>query len=164
MFDTATKTLGVNGAFLQEIKQDHVELHALLGKTERALRLPSVDRKPRELVYLLFALQHRLAIHFALEEEYGYFEDALEVAPRLSSQAEALRAEHKELFAEVCHLADEAEQLLAEQPDENSSGMPRSLCLIASNYELFRQALEEHERREMELILCAFDDDLGVGD
>ena len=163
---SATRTLAVNSAFLSEIKEDHLELHDLLCKTERAFKLPRRHRKPRELVYLLLALQDRLAMHFSLEEAYGYCEDALEVAPRLSSQAEALRAEHRTLFVNFCHLVDDAEQLLAPISIDGASRLEKRVSLVdvSAQYEHFREALEEHERRETELILAAFDDDLGVGD
>lgn len=166
MLDTSTKTLGVNGAFLSEIKEDHFELRDLLCKTDRAFEQRQRHRKPRELVYLLLALQDRLALHFSLEEAYGYCEDALEVAPRLGSKAAALRAQHQTLFVDFCHLVDDAEQLLAPIPmSKGPAGKRRiSLVQIAARYEQFREALDEHERREGELILEAYDDDLGVGD
>ena len=148
MLDTSTKTLGVNGAFLSEIKEDHFELRDLLCKTDRAFEQRQRHRKPRELVYLLLALQDRLALHFSLEEAYGYCEDALEVAPRLGSKAAALRAQHQTLFVDFCHLVDDAEQLLAPIPmSKGSAGKRRiSLVQIAARYEQFREALDEHER------------------
>jgi hypothetical protein len=111
-------------------------------------------------------LQDRLAVHFSLEEAYGYCEDALEVAPRLSSQAAVLRAEHQKLFVEFCHLVGDAEQLLVRSPSaEAATGNGHvSLVQIAKRYETFRSALEEHERREEELIMAAYVDDVGVGD
>jgi iron-sulfur cluster repair protein YtfE (RIC family) len=166
MVDTATTTLAVNAAFLQEIKEDHVELRELLVKVQRALAQSRRRRKPRELVYLFLALQDRLAMHFSLEEAYGYCEDAIEMAPRLSSQALALRAEHSTLFSSFCHLVEDTEELLTPIPKEGRSLWAKRVSLvdIAARYELFHEALEEHERRENELILAAFDDDLGVGD
>ena len=40
-------------------------------------------------------------MHFALEDAYGYFEDAVAEAPRLSDMAEQLHSEHDGLFLEI---------------------------------------------------------------
>lgn len=155
----ASRTLTVNAAFLQEIKQDNVELRDLLGDLSQQL----LQRRPRlggsrELVELLGRLRDQLAIHFALEEAFGYFDDAVDVAPRLSERAEQLRLEHDMFFRDVCGICEQAEQLLY---DETSS---RTLRQIATRFAAFYNALEQHEARERELIMEAFDDDIGVGD
>jgi hypothetical protein len=157
MYETAAQTVGVNPAFLNEIKEDHVELRDLLKESRRVLQ-QSGKRRPRELVHLLLALQDRLATHFSLEEAYGYSDDVVSMAPRLSAQAAALLSEHQTLFVSFCEIVDEAEHLLYREAP------PVKLAQIAADYERFREAFDEHERREAELILAAFDDDVGVGD
>ena len=157
MFGTTTQTIGVNAAFLNEIKDDHLELKQLLSKLQLAFET-SYKRRPREVVYLLMALQDRLAIHFSLEEAYGYCENALDAAPRLSDQAAALRAEHGPLFVSICQIAEDAEVLLHKRPTV------QKLAQLAADYRDFLEKFQQHEQREIDLIFEAFDDDVGVGD
>jgi hypothetical protein len=107
---------------------------------------------------LFLSIQDRLAIHFSLEEAYGYCEGALEIAPRLSAQAEALRSEHEMLFLAFREIVERAEQLVYHES-------PASILTnIAKMFNEFDASLANHEQQEMELILEAFDDDVGVGD
>jgi hypothetical protein len=64
----------------------------------------------RQLADLLGRVRDQLAMHFALEEAYGYFEEPLSVAPRLSSQADALRNQHGDLYLAICELVDQAQR------------------------------------------------------
>ena len=108
----ALRTVSINPAFLQEIKDDHHELRqlmhhicAMLGRSG-----PAEIEYPR-LVEMFGKLRDQLAMHFSLEEAYGYFDDAISVAPHLSRRAESLRSQHSGLFSEACQLAESAEQL-----------------------------------------------------
>ncbi|NIP86535.1 MAG: hemerythrin domain-containing protein, partial [Planctomycetales bacterium] len=115
---------------------------------------------PRRVVRYFSWLRDQLAMHFALEDAYGYFEDAIAEAPRLSDQAEELRAEHDELFQEICELVEEAEQLMYH---ERPCGYPEQTELAIRFYR-FHARFQEHETRENQLVLDAFDQDIGVGD
>lgn len=158
MIDTETQTLGVNAAFLNEIKEDHVELRQLLDKARRVVDEPQRKSCPRELYHLLLAIQDRLAIHFSLEEAYGYCEVALSIAPRLSSRARKLRDEHRTLYTQFGRVVEIAEQLVYHERPIHAG------VLLTSQFRHFDKQLDEHERQEIELILEAFDDDVGVGD
>ena len=155
----ATSTVTVNAAFLQEIKQDAVELRELLHEvSQRLLRRRARVADARDMVDLLTRLRDQLAIHFALEEAFGYFENAVDIAPRLSERAEELRAEHDLFFRDICSICEQAERLLYHEAS------PRTLRQVATGYADFADAFEQHEAREVELIMEAFDDDIGVGD
>ena len=156
---TAAKTVTVNAAFLQEIKEDNHQLRELLQDTLALLSGPRRKRIPaRQIVDQLWRLRDQLAMHFALEDAYGYFQDAILEAPRLSQQAERLHAEHDDLFLQICELIEEAEKLMyGERPGKKQTE-------IAVRFYQFHAQLQEHETRENELILEAFDDDIGVGD
>ena len=154
-----SRTVSVNAAFLQEIKEDHHELRQLLHHTGAMLTRPvwmpvEYDR----LADLFEKLRDQLAMHFALEEAYGYFDDALSVAPRLCRKAEQLRSQHGELYSQLCDLTDCACQLLYHETGR------RSLVRLAADYRTFCQYFYTHEQRENELILEAIDEDIGVGD
>jgi hypothetical protein len=155
----AARTIRVNPAFLREIKEDNVELRDLIGQLagELLTRRPRTH-DPRQLFEMFSRLRDQLAIHFALEEAFGYFEDALDVAPRLSQKTEELRAEHDLFFRDICRLCDYVEQVVYdEQP-------MHSVRQVATRFAAFHDAFEQHEARERELIMEAFEDDLGVGD
>jgi len=155
----ATHTVTVNAAFLQEIKQDNVELRDLLQTISGRLlrRRPRVS-DARDLVELLVRLRDQLAMHFALEEAFGYFENAVDIAPRLCERAAELRTEHDLFFRDICGMCEQAEQLLYHEAS------PRTLRQVATRYAAFYDGLQQHEARENELIMEAFDDDIGVGD
>lgn len=155
----ALRTVSINPAFLQEIKDDHHELRQLLHHTCAMLERsgPAEIEYPR-LVEMLGKLRDQLALHFSLEEAYGYFDDALTVAPHLSRRAERLREEHSGLFAEACRLAESAEQVARKgKPDA-------ALARLGGDYHRFSARFHDHESQECDLILEAFNDDIGTGD
>ena len=158
---TVTRTLTVNAAFLQEIKEDNRQLQDLFQQTLTLLSRPRLKRiPPRRVVRHFSWLRDQLAMHFALEDAYGYFEDAIAEAPRLSEQAVRLHAQHDDLFHEICELVEDAEQVLYH---ERPRGY-RQQTELAVRFYRFHARFQEHETRENELILDAFDEDIGVGD
>ena len=155
----ATRTITINPAFLQEIKDDHHELRQLLHHTAATLNRPSwMHVEAQELVDLLSKLRDQLAMHFSLEEAYGYFEDAITEAPHLSRRAEQLRTQHHQLYRELCSLAEQAERLLYHEP------LAAAMVGIGQGFRAFSARLQEHERNESDLILASLNEDLGAGD
>jgi Hemerythrin HHE cation binding domain len=155
----ALRTVSINPAFLQEIKDDHHELRQLMHHTcamfERSG--PAEIDYPR-LVEMFGKLRDQLAMHFSLEEAYGYFNDAISAAPHLSRRAERLRSQHSGLFREVCRLAEMAERL------SRHGKTDEVLSRLADEYRRFSTRFHDHESQECDLILEAFDDDIGTGD
>jgi len=155
----ATSTVTVNAAFLQEIKEVNADLWELLDELERLCRAPErLMARRNQFIGMLDDLRDQLALHFALEEAYGYFNDPIEVAPRLSELAEELRAEHRVLYLLACRLGEFAEQPLR---GDRVSARVRS---VIGQFEDFARRLRHHESRENDLILRVYDDDIGVGD
>ena len=110
---SSTTTVTVNAAFLQDIKEVNAELWKLLHDMRSLCSRPeAIRRRVNETVAMLSRLQDQLAMHFSLEEYYGYFDDPVSVAPRLSQKAVALRAEHRTLYLEIAAIVDRAEHLL----------------------------------------------------
>lgn len=155
---TITSTVTVNAAFLQEIKEDNRELRQLLDKTGEMVARPPQTMRPRQVVDLMQRLRDQLAMHFALEEAYGYFDDAVSAAPRLSAEAKELRGQHATMFMELCQIVERAEKLLYHEAP--GTIWPR----IGKDFAAWFQRLMQHERREVALVLTAFNDDIGVGD
>ncbi len=156
---TSQRTVTINAAFLREIKLDHLELTRLLSQTETLFSqgVPSWTEK-RKAFDLLAKVRDRLAMHFSLEEAYGYMEDALEVAPRLTGRAFSLRAQHSELYRCIAALSEFSEDLVSRNTQRDD------LKKLSVQVTGFLERLRAHESAENELILEALDDDVGVGD
>src|SRR6056297_2827362 len=154
----AGKSIGrlmINAAFLQEIKEDNRHLKTLWDRLIPLLARPeTAENHWSELVAGLAELRDQLAMHFSLEEAYGYFDDAVDAAPQLSVRAEDLKSEHPKLFAQVRDLADRIQETDAEQTEHVSKLLRR--------FDAFRRDFERHEEAEVKLILESFEDDLGV--
>ncbi len=157
--ESRTSTVTINAAFLQEIKEVNQDLWKLLDEVRHLCSdAHHVQLQGRRVVEKTAELRDQLAMHFALEEAYGYFDDPIHVAPRLSAAACQLRSEHQLLYTMMRDLAEDVD------------GWYRSGVLThrgAQVVRLFRECyerLQQHENRESELILDASDSDLGVGD
>ena len=156
---TATKTVTVNAAFLQEIKEVNQDLWRLLADVRRMCDSPAtIDSAPRRFFGLVEELRDHLALHFALEEAYGYFEDPIDVAPHLCRQANELRSEHHELYLMIVDLSEACELLT--QPARVVGAVLKAVGLFQS----FDRRFKKHESRENDLIMQEYGEDIGVGD
>jgi hypothetical protein len=167
----STATLTVNAAFFHEIKVDNRRLQDLIATLRDvavAADEPRSDR--RRIAKLLKELRDQLAFHFALEEAYGYFDQAVDVAPHAAALADELRKEHEVLYQSICELAEYAEywilrQVLHDAALRGDSARERSsepsFQRILARYQQFDDQLQEHESKENALILEAFDTDIG---
>jgi len=153
-----TSTVTLNAAFLQEIKQDNKELQRLLADCREMLLSGRRTFSRKRLGQVLNELCDRLAMHFTLEEAFGYFDDPLTVAPRLSRQAECLRSQHPALYLQLRAIVEELDR---HAPRMGTHTLHQHL---APRFRDFDEKLRQHEAAENELILEAFDDDIGVGD
>lgn len=159
MASMLTRTVTVNAAFLQEIKDDNRELHELIEQLHQMFAQQHWNHhRVRDLADACDQLRDQLAMHFSLEEAYGYFEDAVQQAPRLCDKAERLQAEHSTLYIAASNLAEDAEKLL--YSEDGAVGIGR----LERQFDALYLLLEDHESREQDLILAAFDEDIGVGD
>ncbi len=151
-----THKVTINPAFLQEIKDDDVQLLTLLQQVrEMCDSVAQSDIPARRFASVLAELRDRLAMHFALEEAYGYFDDPVTVAPHLSEQAESLRKQHGKLYEEMVLLAETAQNI------SRSNSDPRGVGNLARGFINFHGRLLDHEEGENELILDAYSIDIG---
>jgi hemerythrin len=151
------KQMAFNAAFLQEIKDDHQQLKKLLLDIEHLLEnRVSLNNHPRDFVTLLDELIDQLGLHFSLEEAYGYFEVALEEAPRFHEPALKLRDQHRELYLMLQKIAESAANA-CEKPEPQMNP-------IADQFSAFHTALKAHESAELSLIVEAMNRDMGFGD
>ncbi len=154
---TSTRSLTINAAFLKDIKDDNRDLKSLLDRiTPLTEHWQIATNHWVELMELFAELRDQLALHFTLEEAYGYFEEAIGTAPQLSVTAELLRSDHAKLFERIRDLADSALEVSPESSEQITRFLDR--------YGKFMESLGQHEEAELKLILDALDDGLGVGD
>ena len=98
----STRGLTVNAAFLKDIKDDNHQLKSLMDQlTPLTSHCQTAINHWPELIQLFDALRDQLALHFSLEEAYGYFDDAIDTEPQLTTLAECLRGEHAKLFESI---------------------------------------------------------------
>lgn len=155
---TATRTVALNAAFLDEVKQDDVELKRLLDEL-RQMCSPAIPQQiePESLCELLGRTRDQLKFHLDLEEAVGYFEGARSVPFRISAEAERLRCEHQDLLDEMARIADAAEAAL-------SARVGGGAAEIVRQFRSFDERLRDHELRECHLIWESGLLDLGVVD
>jgi hypothetical protein len=155
---TAVGTVTVNVAFLQEIKEVDQELGELLTEVRQRCQRPISAGQCRSLLEQLERLRDQLALHFALEEAYGYFDDPAEVRVDVGERADKLRQEHRGLFQDVTEIVEKGEELY------HAGETAAMVVWLAPRFLEFDAALRLHESRENELIMDAYDSDIGVGD
>ena len=156
------KSITVNAAFLQEIKEDNQHLAELLAATADVLRQQPRGRiRAAVLADLLRRTHDQLAMHFSLEEGLGYFDDAIDVPPRLSARADILRSQHTSLFNELYDIVEDAERMLYHELPHSKETM---IDRIAVAYTSFYERFQAHEAGERELICQSLYEEIGGGD
>ena len=153
--DASTKTLVVNPAFLQEMKDSNQEV----WQTQHAVRqICHSDLQPndllKQLVELLDDFRGQIALQFALEEAYGYQSvrtDSLPHSSRCIRLAQTAHNQHCGLYLQLSGLSEQAEEL-------QYRGIEREpLIELIGRVMEFDQALRDHELLEGDLIDQSFD-------
>jgi len=149
----------INAAFLQEIKEVHVELWSAFEQIRGfGSRRDWTDSACRQLVSSLDSFRDLLSLCFTLEDAYGYFDDPVYVDARFGKRVSRLRAEHHTLRAEITRIGNHAERLMY------NGRLHDSIDAILARLAAFCDQLEEHEAREKDLISEAFTNEVGCGD
>ncbi len=158
----------INVAFLQEIKSDF-GFRDLLNKVFRKLKTGSGDGtghdasggrvSPRVAAEMLEELRDGLETYFALEEFYGYFQQAAVLNPCVNQQAFRLQSEHEALFVKLNQIVEMTLQIVYHE-----SGPETTLEQVAEELESFCIELSRHEQAEMDLMMRLCNEDFGVGD
>lgn len=152
----------------RELKLDYRRLQRAREALAELLRSPAALMSHRhQLAHWLAELRDQLAVHFALEEAAGYFDEARENAPHLAFRVAALQAEHVSLYERIRGLTDEVEQGLRNNRLTSATDFGNEedwAQRIARRYRTFDRRLVSHEAGESELIFESLDTDLGAGD
>ena len=153
---TLTKTLVVNPAFLQEIKDSNPDVWTSVGQLQAISEIvDEPSRILRQLTRLLDDLRDQLALQFALEESYGYIEVPERVvgtSSRVTTDlANRTQSQHSVLYLRLSDLAEQAEEL------QYRGIEPQRLRELVILSDQFYADLQEHERMENELIRRSYD-------
>lgn len=143
-------TMSKEKQIYDEIRREHEHLRELLGNLHQAL----IERREaaNKLSEMMTSLQEHVRVHFHEEEEGGFFSEVTAQAPRMSDRADELKNEHVDLGAMVVELVTIANE-------ENE------LCKsLDTKFHDFSRALMQHESKENELLLDAYEDDIGSAD
>lgn len=138
---------------VEAVEEDHKRLKAALNEINTAFDKRNVSAD--EAAKLLEALCDRLQHHFELEEKGGYFTEAIQHAPQLSSKAENLVEEHTDL-------ANCAREIL--ESTQAELGSDAWWQEVGEQFQKLRKELLTHERDEDRLIQEAYQRDLGSND
>ena len=146
-----TKTLVVNPAFLQEIKDSNPDLWQTVHQLRQVCNCDEEPAKvSRQLTRLLDSLRDQLALQFSLEESYGYMAMPESRSPTLDELATRAQSQHGMLYLRLTDLAEQAEELQYRGVEQTQ--LKR---LVEQTCE-FDPQLREHESLESELIERSF--------
>lgn len=145
-------TLKNQPEIIDKIIQEHAALRDKLSRIHTILAdpVPASD----EIEALLREFLNTLVIHFANEEDEGFFDEVVSRAPQLADQAARLGAEHRQLEHETVELSQFAAA--------GSPSMPwwREL---SSRCHVLSKKLMRHESEENRLMQRAFQEEVAAG-
>ncbi len=145
----------INVAFLQEIKQENIQFRQLIQTVANELR--ETKLAPNNVMELFYRVREELETYFALEEFYGYFDNAEITNPAVSTCARKLKDDHEVLFLSFNEIVELIEQIVYRETDAKMDS-------VLDLFSRFRIRLDRHEQAEMELMMRLCNEDIGVGD
>ncbi len=151
--------IGLNSAFILEIKQDSIEFRQLLREILGEIKLSNDQPSAAYVRYLHDRLGHlrdEIETYFALEEFYGGFHESS--GRDIRRQVDKLKQQHVDLFLQLESIVDLIEQLVYQETQEFS------LSLVAERFHEFYRDWESHEEFEMEIVMQNCNEVLGTGD
>jgi iron-sulfur cluster repair protein YtfE (RIC family) len=135
------------------IDEEHQRLDRMYGNIRTAL---SQESAPLGLLRSLFSeLAEEVERHFVHEEDGGYFDEVVEMAPHLGATVQKLQMEHGDLLETL----EAMHGLLAEAEDTESWRQA-----VRQDFEAFLHQCKEHESRENSLVQEAYSQDIGALD
>lgn len=147
---TPVKTLAVNPAFLQEIKDSHLPFWDAWRRLDDCLtHHGSGPRTLRRLADWLAELRDLMALQFALEETYGYLEVPAGKESPQNHLLQDIRSQHCSLYLDLNGLTEQAEELLYR------GGNAASVDALFQEVSRYASRFRDHERLEADLIRCA---------
>ncbi len=142
-------TLGVNAAFLQEVKDSNLPLWATLREL-RELAANVTDRieASRQFVNRLDELRDSIGLQFSLEETYGFVSGVRSTVAFGCGDARDAQMQHRELYLQLHELCEQVEEA------QYRGTISRDFGEYYSSFEAFDACFRAHEELEAELIRC----------
>jgi hypothetical protein len=150
-------SLGLNRAFLIDIKEDHVEFRTLLAQLKTEFE-PECNATPRHIAERLGLLRDALETYFALEEFYGCFQLAANRDATNASIVARLERQHRSLYRQLDNLVEAAEQIVYRETQAATTAD------VLQGFADFCDDLQAHEELEMDVISRQSVLQIGVGD
>ena len=145
-----SRQVTVNAAFLKEIKEDNLRLYNLMENLRTFWLVPDpLALKPEWFSVLINELRDQLAMHFALEATFGYFDHADQVDALTAAESQRLRDQHEDLYLEIASIAEQVEEAL--YPEWNQTTYAAQI----ERFDQFYQKFQQHESAEFDLIMSA---------
>ena len=142
--------VSINAAFLKEIKEDNLNLYSLLENL-RAFWLVDdpLILDPEWFGILIDDFRDQLAMHFTLEEAFGYLDLSVNVDSIISSESERLKKQHVDFYLEIASIAEHVQDAL--YPELNAEVYADQV----NRFNDFYHAFQNHEAAEFDLIMSA---------
>ncbi|MCP4195323.1 MAG: hypothetical protein GY768_32385 [Planctomycetaceae bacterium] len=135
------------------IRKNHAIIDELMETVKQTLE--EGQSGATEVGQLLNQLQTHVTARFQEEVDNDLFNSLTAMAPRLQHAIDLLRQEHEQLSQQLLTLC-------AGPPSEPLS--TKDWEALKQTFQKFSVLYKDHETREQDLILEAYDDDLGRGD
>lgn len=149
--------IAINVPFLMEIKEDS-DFRQLLSEVYQQIN-HSPAPTPRMATEMLSSLRDQLETYFALEEFYGFVKKSTSAHAMYTKEAGELAGEHAQLYMQFNDIIEQGEQIVYQECSQNVT-----VHDLADKLDQFCHALAQHEQKEMELMMKACNQDVGVGD
>lgn len=144
----------------ERIDQDHRRLRSALAQLLAVLEDPIPEEHflewKLEFLARLREFQHNIVVHFDLEEEGGFMDTVVRVAPQYARQVEHLLEEHGAIVKDL----DRSIELFKGADSPSSSRILR----VRERVRELIDVHEAHESVENELLQNVYNQDLGTGD
>lgn len=144
----------------ERIDQDHRRLRSALAQLLVVLEEPIPEGSflewKLEFLSRLRAFQHNLLVHFDLEEEGGFMDTVVRVAPQYARQVEQLLEEHASILKDL----ERSIEIFKGADSPVSSRLHR----VRERVRELITVHEAHESVEHELLQNVYNQDLGTGD
>lgn len=142
--------VSINAAFLKEIKDDNLKLYSLLENLRTFWLVDDpLILNPEWFSVLVGDLRDQLAMHFALEETFGYLDFAVNIDAVITSESERLKKQHVDLYLDIVSIAERVQDALYPNLDE------KVYQDQVNRFNDFYQAFQSHEAAEFDLIMSA---------
>lgn len=142
------------------VEADHARLKTIMANlaasADEHVAVEELEAWRRRFLRALRQFQSRLLMHFDLEEDGGFFNGVLRVAPQNYHRIRALEAEHPKIIRELDHLIGFVKNPMR--------GPERVLPEIRFRLHRLIEMIRVHEAAECALIQDAYYQDYGVGD